>query len=142
MKADFLILYPDQTHKIKRVSVIGDRVKGFKNWNPKIIAGKSVFPERDPGRLQLWQRFKRWGKRRKRFIIGVYGGEFCYTLTEDLGKIDEHWSIEEAEQLINKIIAWAAARAKIFSKFEIYVFWILLIISIILNVLIIRRVGI
>lgn len=142
MKVDFITLYADQTHSVKKVDVEGDKVKVSRSWQPKIIVGKSVFPEREPtGKLNWLQRQKQKTRKKKRFVIGVYGSEFCYSLSEDLGKLDEHWSTDEGEKFINKVIAWAAAKAKLFSKMEIYVFWILLMANLVVTFLMFRRIG-
>ena len=138
MKVDLITLYSDQTHSVKRVKVDGDHIKVSKTWKPKLVVGQSVFPERPEKRSILGRIFKR---RLKRFVIAVYGGEFCYSLSSDLGKLDEHWSTDEGEKFINKVIAWAAAKAKLFSKFEIYVFWILLMANLVITFLMFRRIG-
>ena len=142
MKVDLITLYADNTHTLKRCNVKGDIVKGGRGFNPKLTAGRCVFPRRDPGPLSLWKRLKWSWTRKKRFVIAVHGSENCFTLSKDAGKIDEHWNTDEAESFINKIIAWAAAKAKLFSKFEIYVFWILLAACIFMQMLILRRIGI
>lgn len=142
MKVDLITLYADNTHTLKKCSVKGDIVQASRGFKPKLIAGKCVFPRRDPGPLNLWKRFCWYWKKKRRFVIAVYGADICFTLSPDAGKIDEHWSTNEAESFINKIIAWAAAKSKLFSKFEVYMFWILLIVNMFLTMLIIRRIGI
>lgn len=142
MKVDLITLHADNTHTLKRCNVKGDQVQASRRWKPKLAAGRCVFPRRDPGPLSLWKRFKWYWIRKRRFVIAVQGADKCFTLSKDAGKIDEHWNIEEAESLINKLIAWAAAKAKLFSKFEIYVFWILLAAGLFMQMLILRRIGI
>ena len=142
MKVDLLTLYADNTHTLKRCNVEGDLVKASRGWKPKLTAGRCVFPRRDPGPLDFWKKFKWYWTKKRRFVIAVHGADKCFTLSKDAGKIDEHWNTDEAESFINKIIAWAAAKAKLFSKFEIYMFWLLLAASLFMQMLILRRIGI
>lgn len=136
MKVDLLTLYPDNTHDVTRRKLDGERVK-VRGFNPKLIVGQAVFPERASGIL------KRLGlQRKKRLVIWSYGAETCHTLDKHAGKLDDHWNTEEGEKIINKMIAWAAAKAKLFSKVEVIIFWILLGVVIVMNFLILRRIGI
>ena len=137
LKVDLITLYADQTHSVRRCKVIGDRIK-VKGHDPKLRVGKSVFPERPEKQSFFRKLFKR---RLKRFVIWGYGCDKCYSLSEDLGKLDEHWSTDEGEKFINKVIAWAAAKAKLFSKMEIYIFWILLMANLVVTFLMFRRIG-
>lgn len=132
-KIDVLTLYPDQTHSFNKRKVEGDIVK-IRGHNPKIIPGQSVFPGRK-GRLAFF-------KRTKRLAIWVYGSNCCYTLSEDAGKLDDHWNTSEAEAFINKIIAWAAAKTKLFSNLQVYLLFGGMMAMIVIGILILRRIGI
>ena len=143
MKVDFITLYADNSFRLEKKKVVGSHINAGKGWKPKLIPGKCVFPERPPKTWDLKRRLKKAlvGWKAKRLVIGVHGCEFCYSLNEDLGMLDEHWSTDEGEKFINKVIAWAAAKTKLFSKFEVYIFWILLVVVVVLQLLIIRRIG-
>ena len=135
-KIDLITLYPDTTASIRRVKVKGGNLD-LKPHNPKLVPGRSVFPER---RKKL-AFFKKLFYRKKRFVLWVYGCDTWHTYDEKAGRLDDHWDKEQAESFINKIIAWAAAKTKLFSKFEIYVFWILLAAGLIIDMLVLRRIG-
>jgi hypothetical protein len=135
-KVDLLTIYPDQTHDIKRVEVKGNKLK-VKGYNPKLIGGRSVFPERR-GKISRITSLKR----RKRLVVWLFGCDKCYTISEDAGQINENWNTEEAANFINKVIAWAAAKAKIWSNFQVYLLFGAIAFNLILTFLIFRRIGI
>lgn len=141
-KVDLLTIYPDQTHTITKAEVAGDRVK-IPDYNPKIVPGKSVFPERLPNGLKKWgERQKAKFRKKRRLVIWLFGCDSCYTMNEEAGQINDNWNSEEAASYIDKIIAWAAAKIKIWSTLQVYLLFGAIVVNLILSILVLRRVGI
>lgn len=135
-KVDFIALRPDNTFEEKRCKVIKNKVKFDKFWQPELVLGKSVFPE---GKKRGFFKFLR---RSKRHVFGVYGEPKCYTIDEMAGRLNADWTKEEAKNFISKLMAWALVAGKPFSNLQIYLMMGLLVGLLVLNILIIRRIGI
>lgn len=135
-KVDFVALMPDNTHIEKRCKVSKGKVNFDKFWKPEIVQGKSVFPE---GKKHGFWKFLRRTKRR---VFGVYGEPKCYTLDEMAGKLNKEWTKEEAKDFIAKAMAYALVSSKPFSNLQIYLLLGMMAATIILNILLVRRIGI
>lgn len=144
MKIDLFILHPDNTHSRKRCKVNEGRAEvpsGFmgikkKDWKPRLSAGLSVFPERA---TSIWQKLGL--KRKQRLALVVEGSPFCFELDPRDGLLDDHWTFAEARKFIAKLVSLAASKQKIFSNWQVLLLFGGMGIVMILEYLIIRRIG-
>lgn len=133
-KVKLLILQSDNSGFWKNCKVVGDKVHFSKKHEPEFTEGRSLFV--------VSIRFLLFFKRKIRLGIWVYGSKQLMTLDKKMTRIlGSSWTSKELEDWIGKIVHLSVVSQKMFDKLEKYLIIILLVGSLVMNLLILRRVG-
>lgn len=134
-KLNLLVLNSDNTGFWRKCKTKGNKVMIDRIHKPEFTEGRSIFPVKSK-RLRFFTSTKRIG-------IWVYGTKTLLNLEEKLTKIvGTSWTWLELEDYLAKVVHLSLVKEKPFSNLQIYLMMGILGVLIILQILVLRRVGV
>ena len=134
MKVSLVTFFPDNTYQERRCAISKHgKIQYDKTWQPQVKTGLSQFPGRKSSRFSF--------RKAKTRYFGFYGEPHCYTLDEFKGKLNATWDKAESQAFIKKAMAFALVTGKPFSNLQVYLIVGVLGFLVVINFLILRRIG-
>ena len=135
MKVDFITLCADNTATIKKCKTKGTKVLASRTWKPEFTEGRSVFP-------LTTKHFFGLIKKTKKVIIAVDGAEKCLEFQPGATKLaGSSWKMAELKEFVGKLVHLSLVTQKPFSNLQAFFLFGMMLASLIINLIILRRLG-
>lgn len=130
----FVTLKLDNSATIRKKKTKGNKIQAARNWKPT-FSPKAVFPVQKRVMLVF--------QRTLRFIFCIEGEDKCLEMDKVTGTVmGTSWTMKELVDYIGKVVHLAAVKDRPFTNMQMYLLAALVIGSLIMNMLILRRIGV